>query len=45
MAMDAIRRRHPDYDQTAVKLRFIELTYGKQLADEVRRWQNGAGVG
>ena len=29
MAMDAIRRRH--------RLKFIEVTYGKELADDVRR--------
>lgn len=38
MAMDAIRRRHPEFDEEQVRLKFIELTYGKQLADEVRAW-------
>lgn len=36
MAMNAIRRRHPDYTEDDVRLKFIELTYGKALADEVR---------
>jgi len=36
MAFDAIRRRHPEYSEDEVRLRFIELTYGKALADEVR---------
>lgn len=36
MAMDAIRRRHPEFDQLEVRLKFIELTYGKELADSVR---------
>jgi hypothetical protein len=36
MAFDAIRRRHPEYSEDDVRLRFIELTYGKALADEVR---------
>jgi hypothetical protein len=36
MAFDAIRRRHPEYSEDEVQLRFIELTYGKALADEVR---------
>jgi hypothetical protein len=36
MAMDAIRRRHPEYDQHEIRLKFIELTYGKELADAVR---------
>lgn len=39
MAFDAIRRRHPEYTEDEVRLRFIELTYGKALADDVRRWQ------
>ena len=26
MAMDAIRRRHPEYDQQEIRLKFIELT-------------------
>ena len=39
MAFDAIRRRHPEYSEDEVRLRFIELTYGKELAEEVRIWQ------
>jgi hypothetical protein len=39
MAMDAIRRRHPDFDEVQLRLRFIELTYGKELAENVRQWQ------
>ena len=39
VTMDAIRRRHPEFDEEAVRLKFIELTYGKTLADEVRQWQ------
>ena len=39
MALDAIRRRHPEFSENDVRLRFIELTYGKPLADEVRDWQ------
>lgn len=39
MAFDAIRRRHPEYSENDVRLRFIELTYGKALADEVRGQQ------
>lgn len=42
MAFAAIRRRHPDLDEEEVRLRFIELTYGQPLADEVRRWKQGA---
>lgn len=39
MAFDAIRRRHPEYSEDDVRLKFIELTYDKELADEVRDWQ------
>ena len=39
MAFEAIRRRHPEFDDREVQLLFIELTYGKPLASEVRRWQ------
>lgn len=43
MAFDAIRRRHPEFPEGDVRLRFIELTYGKPLADEVREWQRESG--
>jgi hypothetical protein len=39
MAFDAIHRRHPEYADNEVRLKFIELTYGKALADEVHVWQ------
>lgn len=39
MAFAAIRRRHPEFDEDEVRLKFIELTYGKTLADNVREWQ------
>lgn len=39
MAFDAIRRRHPEYSEDEVRLSFIELTFGKELAEEVRVWQ------
>ena len=38
MAFDAIRRRHPEFDDRALRMRFIQLTYGKELADELKRW-------
>ena len=37
--MDAIRRRHPELGDAEVGLMFIELTYGKSLADDIRRWR------
>jgi hypothetical protein len=39
MALDAIRRRHPEYAESEVRQKFIELNYGRELADEVRHWQ------
>lgn len=39
MAFEAIRRRHPEYDENDVRLKFIELTYGEQLARDIRNWQ------
>jgi hypothetical protein len=39
MAIDAIRRRHPDLEDAEVGLMFIELTYGKSLAEDIRRWR------
>ncbi len=42
MAFDAIRRRHPEMREPEVKLLFIELTYGKSLADEIRLFQMGS---
>lgn len=36
MAFDAIRRVHPELNEAEVRLKFIESTYGKELASEVR---------
>lgn len=36
MAFDAIRRRHPESLDSEVQRLFIELTYGKMLANEAR---------
>ena len=35
MAFDAIRRRHPEFSENQVRLKFIELTYGEELAAAV----------
>jgi len=43
LAFDAIRARHPDADETEVRLRFIELAYGADLAADVRRWLRDRG--
>jgi len=36
MCKAAILRRHPEFGENEVSLKFIELNYGKQLSDEVR---------
>ena len=38
MAMEAIQRRHPGLAKDDVKLAFIELAYGGEIAAAVRRW-------
>jgi hypothetical protein len=35
---NAIRRRHPQISEDEVKLRFIELNYGREIANEVRAY-------
>lgn len=39
MAFAAIKRRHPDLTENEVTLKFIVLTYGVNLAEETRQWQ------
>ena len=36
MAQRAIRRGHPELSELEAKLLFVEVTYGKDLADRVR---------
>ena len=45
MAFEAIQRRHPEFDENQRRLRFIELVYGKSLADSLRRWQEEQTLG
>lgn len=42
LAKDAIRRRYPQYSTDEVNLKFIELTYGNELAAAVRACRSGA---
>ena len=35
MSFDAIRRRHPEFSEDQVRLKLIELTYGKEIASEM----------
>jgi hypothetical protein len=37
---NAIRRNHPKISEDDLKLRFIELNYGQEIADEVRAYLN-----
>jgi hypothetical protein len=39
----AIRRRHPEFSEDEVGLKFIELNYGTELAESVRAWRSGVG--
>jgi len=38
MAQRAIRRAHPDLSELEAKLLFVEVTYGKDLANRVRSY-------
>ena len=38
----AIRRRHPDFCEEEIRIKFIELNYGQELAEAVRAWRRGA---
>jgi hypothetical protein len=38
LARRAIRRSHPDANETEVGLRFVELHYGRELAADLRRY-------
>jgi len=35
----AIRRRHPEFSEDEVGLKFVELNYGAELAESVRAWR------
>ncbi len=39
MAMDAIQRLHPNCSEDELRIKFIDLAYGPQLAEQVRQWQ------
>jgi len=39
MAFNAIRRRHPEWNESQVQLKFIELTYGSELAANFEEWK------
>lgn len=33
MAFDPIRRRHPNWNESQVQIKFIEVTYWKELSE------------
>ena len=37
---NAIRRRHPEFSEDEIKLRFIEINYGSEIADKVQTYLN-----
>ena len=41
-AKAAIRRRHPEFDESAVLVKFIELHHGKELAEKLRAYLDSA---
>jgi hypothetical protein len=41
MGFDAIRRRHPEFDERQVQCKYIELTYGEDLAAGFRSCLEG----
>ncbi len=45
MAFDAIRRRHPEFNADDVQLKFIQLTYGDELATDFAQWKSERRVG
>ncbi len=40
MAFAAIRRQHPGITDDQLRLRFIAIAYGPQLAAKVERWRS-----
>jgi hypothetical protein len=43
LARDAIRRRHPEWNEGEVLLEFVRVHYGSGLADLVRKRMNREG--
>jgi len=41
LAMAALRRRHPSASADEIRLRYLRLAYGEQLATDVGRWLEG----
>ena len=43
LALAAIRRRNPDSSAREVRLRYLAIAYGDELAAEVREWLGARG--
>jgi hypothetical protein len=43
LALAAIRRRNPDISAREVRLRYLAIAYGDELAAEVREWLGARG--
>ena len=43
LALAAIRRQNPDISDREVRLRYLALAYGNELAAEVREWLGARG--
>ncbi len=37
LCRQGIRERHPEFDETAVDIYFVEMNYGRELAEGLRR--------
>lgn len=44
LALAAIRRSEPNLSEAEVRLRYLALAYGDNLASEVRRWLGARGA-
>ena len=44
MSKAAIRRRYPEFTEDDVRIKFIELNYGNELAEKVKAWRQGEAV-
>lgn len=44
MAFEAIRKRHPEFTDDQIRTKFIELSYGKELASGFAEWKLGRTV-
>ena len=41
LCRQGIRERHPEFDERAVDLHFVEMNYGRELAEGLRRRLEG----